>query len=119
MKTFRIILGTLMAASAIGINADSKTSTVIDGIEIDKDITKLKFNGNTVTLSFSDNSSIEADMKFVSIKIRHATSAIDDVIADPQKPSGIYNLKGQYLGTNPKNLSAGFYIVNGQKVYVK
>lgn len=119
MKAFRLLLGAGLIATSLNVSADSKVTTVIDGNEIPKELTKLTFDGDIVTLSFSDNTTRQADMKFVAIKIDHSTSAISTIVADPKKPAGVYNLKGQYLGESPKDLTPGFYIVNGQKVYVK
>lgn len=119
MKTIRLLLGAGLIGTALGAGAESKVTTVIDGTEINKELTRLTFEGDAVTLTFSDNSTRQADMKFVAVRIEHPTSAISSVISDRAKPSGIYNLKGQYLGASPEGLRAGFYIVNGQKVYVK
>lgn len=119
MKTLRLLLGAGMIAAAVNAGADSKVTTTVDGTEIPKELTRLTFDGDVVTLSFSDNTTQQADMKFVAIRIEHPSSAIGSVIADPEKPSGVYNLKGQYLGTSPEGLRPGFYIVNGQKVCVK
>lgn len=120
MKSIRPLLGIALAFLAATTLADSKVTTVIDGRQIQKDLTKLTFSDKTVTLTFSDNSTEIADMSLVSITIDHSSqSAITEVIADPKKATGVYNLKGQYLGKSPKNLQSGFYIVNGEKIYVK
>ena len=120
MKSIRPLLGIALAFLAATALADSKVTTVIDGRQIPKDLTKLTFSDKTVTLTFSDNSTETADMSLVSITIDHSSqSAITEVIADPKKATGVYNLKGQYLGESPKNLQSGFYIVNGEKIYVK
>lgn len=120
MKSIRPLLGIALAFLAATALADSKVTTVIDGRQIPKDLTKLTFSDKTVTLTFSDNSTEIADMSLVSITIDHSSqSAITEVIADPKKATGVYNLKGQYLGESPKNLQSGFYIVNGEKIYVK
>lgn len=109
-----------MLAVASTASADSTVTTVIDGTKISKDLTKLTFSDKTVTLTFSDNSTETADMNLVAITLDHAgQSAITDIIADPAKAKGVYNLRGQYLGDSPKNLQPGFYIVNGEKIYVK
>lgn len=110
-----------MMACVMSASADSKVTTVIDGKEMAKDLTKLTFDGKIVTLTFSDASTETAEMDLVAITLDHGSqSAITDIIADPAKAKkGVYNLKGQYLGEKPEGLQPGIYIVNGQKVYVK
>ena len=112
MKSLKLLLGLgFLALGAVNAQADSKVTTVINGREIPKDLTKL---------TFSDNSSETAEMELIAITLDHSeNSAISEILADPKKARGVYNLKGQYLGEKPEGLSKGIYIVNGQKVCVK
>lgn len=119
MKSLKILFGLGFLALASSAQADSKVTTLINGQEIAKDLTKLTFNDKTVTLTFSDNSTESAEMELVAITLDHNTSAITDILADPKKAKGVYNLKGQYLGDKPEALQPGIYIINGQKVLVK
>ena len=99
--------------------ADSKITTTIDGQEVNKELTKLSFDDGNVILTFSDNTTETAPMNMVSISIDHAQSSIDQIITDPKKANGVYNLKGQYLGETPQGLKQGIYNVNTQKIYVR
>lgn len=120
MKSLKLILGLGFLALAATAQADSKVTTVIGGQQIDKDLTKLTFNDKMVTLTFSDSSTETAEMGLIAISFDHGdSSAISEILADPKKAKGVYNLKGQYLGEKPEGLTQGIYIVNGQKVYVK
>ena len=120
MKPLKLIFGLGLLAMAVTAHADSKVTTVINGQTIAKDLTKLTFNDKMVTLTFSDNTSETAEMGLVAVTLDHSgESGIKEILADPKKQKGVYNLKGQYLGEKPDGLSQGIYIVNGQKVYVK
>ncbi len=120
MKASKVILSLGLLVSALAAQADSKIVTTIDGVQHPKELTKMKFTDGTVHLTFSDNSTESADMSLVAVALSHdETTAITDIIADPAKRQGVYNLKGQYLGSTPRDLEPGLYIVNGEKVYIK
>lgn len=122
MNLFRNAAVGLMLCVGFYSYADNKTntSTTIDGVDTGKELVKMTFEDSaTVILSFSDNTSVKADMTSVRVTFGIASSAIDEIIADPSKSKGIYNLKGQFLGKSVESLSPGIYIVNGQKTLVK
>ncbi len=59
-------------------------------------------------------------MSLVSVTLSHEDkSALDNILADPEKSSGVYNLRGQRIADTPDGLKEGVYIINGQKVLVK
>ena len=120
MKKLRSVACVAITMMALGASADTAVTTMINGNQVAKDLTKLTFNDNIVTMTFSDNTTESAEMNFVSISFNYeGISAIKDVINDAAKPKGVYNLKGQYLGESGADLEPGFYIVDGQKIYVK
>lgn len=120
MKHSKTILTLLLAAATQSASADTEIKTLIDGKPIAKEITKLTFDSDLVTLNFSDNTSQTVEMDAVRIILDHeTTSALDRIITDKSKSGGVYNLKGQYLGKNPEGLQRGIYIINGQKVCIK
>ena len=45
-------------------------------------------------------------------------SAIGRVVFEDNNATQIYNLQGKRVNTNQRHLPAGFYIVNGKKVYL-
>lgn len=121
MNLFRnAAVGVMLCVGFYGY-ADNKanTSTTIDGVDTGKELVKMTFVDSAVILSFSDNTSVKADMTSVRVTFGIASSAIDEIIADPAKSKGIYNLKGQFLGESVESISPGIYIVNGQKILVK
>lgn len=119
MKILKSVIVALVLCSGFYCYADSKVTTSIEGVDSGKELVKMTFNESVVTLTFSDLTTIEADMDIVRVTLDHSTSAIDKILADPDKIKGIYNLKGQYLGESTDNLSPGIYIINGQKIVVK
>lgn len=123
MRTICKLLGAAIAVAtgltAIDASADSKVTTFVRGEDTGKELTRLTFNGQTVTLVFNDNTTRDADMSEVKVLIDHNTSAIENICADPAKATGVYNIRGQYLGETPEGLSTGIYIVNGQKIAIK
>lgn len=117
---FRLSLFTLMLCGASALWADSKVVTTINGNPDTRELVKITFDGDNAILNFADNTTETADMSLVSITLNHDDkSAIDAIIADPEKPQGVYNLKGQRIADTPEGLKEGIYIVNGQKVLVK
>lgn len=120
MKIIKTVTGLCLLAMTQTAYADSTITTTVDGVQINKELTKLTFNDKIVTMTFSDNTTETAEMSLVSITLDHSgNSAIEAIIADQSKAKGVYNLKGQYLGESPEGLEPGFYIVDGNKVYVK
>ncbi len=49
---------------------------------------------------------------------RKLPTAIERVVFDDNNATQIYNLQGKRVNGNQRHLSAGFYIVNGKKVYL-
>lgn len=120
MKLLKTVTALSLMLLATGASAETVVTTMINGNPVAKDLTKLTFSDNIVTLTFSDNTTESAEMNFVSIVFDYdGNSAISEVINDVSKPKGIYNLNGQYLGESAADLQPGFYIVDGQKVYIK
>ena len=49
---------------------------------------------------------------------RKLPTAIGRVVFDDNNATQIYNLQGKRVNANQRHLPAGFYIVNGKKVYL-
>ncbi len=118
MKIFKTVTGLCLLALSQSAFADTTIITTVDGVTIAKELTKLTFNDNIVNMTFSDNTTETAEMSLVSITLDH-NSAIESILADPGKAKGVYNLRGQYLGESPEGLQSGFYIIDGNKIFVK
>lgn len=120
MRFLKVSLCAILFSGALAAQADSKVVTTINGTPETRELVRITFDGDNVVLNFSDDSSCLADMSEVTVTLTHEEqSAIDEIMADPTKPTGVYNLKGQRIADTPEGLKAGVYIVNGQKVLVR
>lgn len=100
--------------------ADSKVTTIIDGREDARMLSKITFDGDNITLTFDDSTTLTSDMNLVSVTLDHTdANAVNEIINDTSKPTGVYNLKGQRIADTPEGLKPGLYIANGQKILVK
>lgn len=105
---------------AVAAQADSTVVTTVNGIPETRELVRITFDGDNVVLNYSDNTFDTADMTLVTVALSHEEqSAIEEILADPAKAAGVYNLKGQRIADTPEGLKAGVYIVNGQKVLVR
>lgn len=111
----------LLSLSAFTARGTDVITTLIDGTDTGRTITKIAFDGSDLLkLTFSDNTTETADMSLVEITFGPAGgSALEEIKADPKRPQGVYNLKGQWISARPEGLMPGVYIVNGEKIIVK
>lgn len=122
MKTtiLRLSLCVLSVCGVLAAKADSTVVTTVNGNPETRELVRITFDGDYAILNFADNTTETADMSLVSVTLSHEDkTAIDEIIADPQKTRGVYNLRGQCIADTPDGLKEGIYIVNGQKVLVK
>lgn len=119
MKKY-ILIPTLTALSLMAY-ADSSQSVTISGEVIDKEVTSLSFEGDNVVLSFTDGVTRTSDMSEVNIALTYTKiTGIAHTEKESKIESGkVYNIAGQYMGSNTKSLSKGIYIINGKKLVVK
>lgn len=103
------------------VYADNRQTVKVDGQVIDKTITEITFEGDNVTLNYTDNTSDTMDMSFVSLSFVYGESTgISQVEQLKEALQGkVYNLNGQLVGNSVEGLSKGVYIVNGKKVIIK
>lgn len=122
MKTtiLRLSLCALSVCGVLAAKADSTVVTTVNGNPETRELVRITFDGDYAILNFADNTTETADMSLVSVTLSHEDkTAIDEIIADPKKTRGVYNLRGQRIADTPDGLKEGIYIVNGQKVLVK
>ena len=113
-------LAAIMLCGASYAHAESKVVTTVNGTPENRELVRITFDGDNAILSFADNTTETADMSLVSVSLNHDdSSALDAIIADPEKPAGLYNLRGERVADTPEGLTKGIYIVNGQKMLVK
>jgi hypothetical protein len=106
---------------SLGAMADDVQTVTVGGTTVNKTVTKITFSGNDVILHFSDNTTQTAGLDDnVNIAFDLGATYIDVTKATtPLQDNKVYNLRGQYVGSELSGLSKGVYIVNGKKVLVK
>ena len=116
----KVYLLFLAAMLSVATFADNKQTVMIDGQVIDKTVTEITFDGDNVVLQYSDNTSDQADMSLVTLSFSYQTTGISQIEDLKKALQGkVYDLQGQCVGTSPKGLSKGVYIVNGKKIIIK
>ena len=115
-----------------------KTSAVAYMYEMFKDCSGLKtiLNPNTWRCDYSRDmfkgcTQLKGAVKYDASKLdatmanpetgyfsRKLPTAIERVVFDDNNATQIYNLQGKRVNGNQRHLPAGFYIVNGKKVYL-
>lgn len=118
MKKYLFLLACMLTTA---VYADNRQTVKVDGQVIDKTITEITFEGDNVTLNYTDNSSDTMDMSFVSLSFVYGESTgIGQVEQLKEALQGkVYNLNGQLVGNSVEGLPKGVYIVNGKKVIIK
>lgn len=118
MKKYLFLLACMLTTA---VYADNRQTVKVDGQVIDKTITEITFEGDNVTLNYTDNTSDTMDMSLVSLSFVYGESTgISQVEQLKEALQGkVYNLNGQLVGNSVEGLSKGVYIVNGKKVIIK
>ena len=123
MKLRKLMVAFAFSACALWASADSTIATTVDSQPQAGLIEKMTFDNqepDMVTLHFADGQTLKADLELVSVSLDHSgNTAIDEILADPAKVSGVYNLKGQRVADSPEGLAPGVYVSNGIKILVK
>lgn len=116
-KAYLLFLAGMLSTAVF---AGSKQTVKIDGQVIDKTVTEITFDGDNVVLHYADNTSDNGDMSLVTLSFTYQTTGISQVEGIKQALQGkVYNLQGQCVGSSPKGLSKGVYMINGKKVIIK
>lgn len=119
MKRFVFLLTGLLGWAAI-TQADTKQTVIVDGVNVDKNITKLNFNGDNVTMTFQDGESKTTDLENITVRLSYGvTDRIDNAKTDRENNSAIYNISGRLAGQNTDKLKKGVYLRKGKKLIVK
>lgn len=117
----KTILSAILVAMSLSAMADATQTVTIDGAGVDKQVASLSFDGDNVVVTFSSGDTQTVDIDALVISLDYSTiDGIAKVESDTQLSSGkIYNISGQYVGTDIKALNKGIYIVNGKKFVVR
>ena len=121
MTMRRHLLTIALSLLCLSAMADDGQTVIIGGQTVEKTVNKITFDGDVITLHFKEGGTQDVDMgdMDVTIAFQLDPSAIGKVEVNAPKSNKIYNLRGQYMGTNLGMLPAGPYIVNGKKVIKK
>lgn len=118
-RFYLFVLAALLSANVL---ADNKQTVTINGQTVDKTVSEITFDGDNVTLSYSDGTSATEDMSLVKLAFAYdnTTDGIGQVETAKQTLQGkVFNLNGQLVGSSTEGLAKGVYIVNGKKVIIK
>ncbi len=116
-----VVLGCFLL-TCLSAEAETKQTVTINGVTSELAVTTITFDGDNVTLTFSDNTTQTEDMADVSIALEYSTSDGITEVLQTELAEGdqrVYNLKGQLVGNSLEGLRKGIYITNGKKVVVK
>lgn len=121
MKIPSFLLAALMASTvSMQAMAECRIVTTVDGTDTGRTLSKITFDGDMLTLVFSDSSTETVGMEMVSVTIDpDGGSGLGSIMSDPELPAGVYNLRGQRIADSSAGLIPGVYIVNGTKIFVK
>lgn len=123
-----IILSAALLTAAPTFSAtpdDGATQTLmINQEKIDRTVSEIRIDGNNAVLTFTDGTTMTADMRFVTLTMNYDEATGISLTPDPS-PKGegsVYDLQGRQI-VNGKlsngQLPKGVYIVNGKKVVIK
>lgn len=102
------------------VMADNKQTVTIDGSPVSETVKEITFDGDNVTLSYADGTTVTRDMSLVKLSFAYTTTGISNIETNNKVLAGkVFNLNGQLVGTSTQNLNKGIYIVNGKKVIIK
>lgn len=122
MTKTKHFLSSLLVACCVVARADTTQTVTVAGDTAEGTVTEITFDGDDVTLAFSDGQTVTADMSEVSIDLTYGTSetGIASVAQDSRTGDGtIYNLRGQRVGNDAGRLAKGIYIIRGKKTTIK
>lgn len=119
-KSLRLAISAFLLVAASVSWADSKVVTTVNGVAEARELVRITFDGDNAVLTYTDSTTGTADMSLVTVTLTHdEQSAIEQIIADQAKASGVYDLYGRRIADTPEGLTPGIYIFNGQKMLVK
>ncbi len=121
------ILLTLVALGLpLWLTAETKQEVIINGTTTNRQITRLQFDGDQVTATFSDNSSQTLDMESLHIKLTPITAGINHTTQQTYTPiaGSVYTLQGIKVANSlsdceKQQLPKGIYIYNGKKIIIQ
>ncbi len=116
-----LMMALVLVLSVSAASADVKQTVTIDGANVDKQVSRLKVDGDNVVLTFIDGTNQTVDMGSVriAIKIGEGGASIKEVTVGEGKGKRVYTLTGKYAGKSVNGKQKGVYVVDGKKRIVK
>lgn len=109
-----------LAVSASAYAQDVKQVVTINGTANEKTVQTITFEGDNVSLLYSDGTSETADMEAVAISFEYeATSITVSSVADNGEAKKIYDINGRQVRSTLDALPQGVYIVKSANKSVK
>ena len=109
-----------LAVSASAYAQDVKQVVTINGTANEKTVQTITFEGDNVSLLYSDGTSETADMEAVAISFEYeATSITVSSVAENGEAKKIYDINGRQVRSTLDALPQGVYIVRSANKSVK
>lgn len=109
-----------LAVSASAYAQDVKQVVTINGTANEKTVQTITFEGDNVSLLYSDGTSETADMETVAISFEYeATSITVSSVAENGEAKKIYDINGRQVRSTLDALPQGVYIVKSANKSVK
>lgn len=109
-----------LAVSASAYAQDVKQVVTINGTANEKTVQTITFEGDNVSLLYSDGTSETADMEAVAISFEYeATSITVSSVAENGEAKKIYDINGRQVRSTLNALPQGVYIVKSANKSVK
>lgn len=109
-----------LAVSASAYAQDVKQVVTINGTANEKTVQTITFEGDNVSLLYSDGTSETADMEAVAISFEYeATSITVSSVAENGEAKKIYDINGRQVRSTLDALPQGVYIVKSANKSVK
>ena len=122
---FMLAVGLLMTAPAFGATPDdnngSRQTLTVNNKKVERIVSEIRLDGNNAVLTFTDGTSMTADMRLVTITMSYsdATGVSSLHITDKDGHVSIYDLRGRQVAHGEKAKANGIVIMNGKKVVNK
>lgn len=109
-----------LAVSASAYAQDVKQVVTINGTANEKTVQTITFEGDNVSLLYTDGTSETADMEAVAISFEYeATSITVSSVAENGEAKKIYDINGRQVRSTLDALPQGVYIVKSANKSVK
>ncbi len=120
--TKHIVTLAAAALACLPTMAESKQTVTINGVVSAQSIKKITFDGDQLTMTFTDGTTQTEDVTALNVAISYSTDVATSITAVEEteaKAQRIYNINGQLVGYTTEGLPKGVYVAGGKKFVVK